>query len=217
MTSLVSLEDVQNRLKLGDSIAPGIESLLLQLMDLATLQLESALRTEFDAVTDEVEDFYVDAERLTPFYHGTPALLLSRLFVDTTATFTVVEALTKRNLATGDVIDPEDTTFNPKKSVVLVGDNDAVNVVERKLNHNSYDQIYFRVTYSAGFTASSGVYKSVPQWLQDLALQVVHTAWRQSDNCKKNCAVACGEAINQFRYIIEGKRRYAPWAYDPLP
>jgi hypothetical protein len=222
MTSLVSLEQVAVRLKLGDTIPDGVESLLTQLMDETTYLLERLLRTSFVRQT-HTDVYLLDPFKDKPFVGDNPGIRLKQGFVDSAAVspefpFEVRTALSIPDLATVTPIDTDYVVAEYDKGTVMLLASGYVGVPERKLWPANYDNTYASVKYTAGFNESGGVYTDVPGWLQSIALNVVRDVYNSEQDCKskKGCAMTCAQALSKYTFMAEEHIRFYPWAYDPI-
>lgn len=217
MTALVSVEDLAGRLKLGDTVPDGIETLLLQILDDTTLVLSELLRTDFDRATRS-DIFELDSRRFKPFVGKDPHLRTKQGFIDSGQTFEIYSALTLQELTTGPTDDLSGVLVDHEKGRVVLGSSNYIGVVDRKLWPQEWDGHYVQINYTAGFTESGGVYSGVPSWLQSIALTVAAETYRVDSSCdaKGSCAKTCAERLAKYVSRIESKIRFMPSCYDPI-
>jgi hypothetical protein len=159
MTKLVDTKSVDTRGALSDSTDVHLSTAVA--LESASLYAESVLDTTFARET-RTDSFWVSSVE-APFHGEFIFLRLSKAFVDSAQTITVEYSSTWKDF------DTDKTALLPSEFVIDAGKGIL------KILGASLDNIYIKVTYTAGFNVDvviTDVYNQseVPAWLRDVAV-----------------------------------------------
>lgn len=211
MAILVGAARIRDRLELTDKL-PTLTHAVEEALKISATEMERILRTRF-AQAAVVDEFHVVKSRQTGKRFSVK-LKLSRGFLDTGVTVTAIHATTRLNLDKAGEI----TDLRSPDDLVTV-DHDAGVVM---INDTEFDNQYVRIGYTAGFTVDSStppVYQSIPQWLEDLAVQHAIIELNTNPNLRVEEQKPADVSLlaRLFQRALAPQIRYYPGALLPLP
>lgn len=210
MAHLVSVGSLITRGKLNDS--EELRESLAAILDATSLHLAAVLRTEFDKVIGQVDQFWVDpTER--PFTGDMMKLFLSRGFVNGSVDIKLASTLDE--LADETSLDQENIKLDAQRGLILVSDWEFNGLPRIERFH--MERFFGQVTYNAGFDVGEvefgEEYVGVPSWLKELATQMALGIHREGCTDKE---AACKCAGPGFMALMEKYVRFYPSALKPL-
>lgn len=219
VAKFISVADFAIRAGLGnvDNLADDVTAKARASIEAATLHLISIIRTEFDAVTAQVDNYYVDSGE-QPYVGDFPRALLSRGFVTTVVGALVVKISDQLpDLPAASTITNDYTVLESDKGTVLLTGTDRLQI--NALVPISGTRFFMSITYDAGFTTKSDafgtIYENTPEWLKEAAQIISKSIFDTGVPCDdkdKNslgCCISIEGLVN--RYI-----RWVPSAIKPL-
>ena len=179
MAKIISVKELRERLKYTDNTE--VNNCLGIALDSATLYIEALLGTTLALKTDN-EDLFVWKDYVDLLQKGASgSLFLRNGFVDSTGL--VVEL-------SSSMFDWTSPTSVVAGSYLLRNDKGLLYIDLEAITDMSFgiyglrnNQPHIRVQYSSGFTEDvSGVFKDVPDWLQEAAVFVARELYRTDDD-----------------------------------
>lgn len=203
---LASLLSVQEAL--GVEAGQDSDNAILAALDAATDDIASRLRTPFGRVTAR-DDFAVELGQYPAghlvrlgltrgFLTGAPTVKAARLPAE----------FGQSGIGASEIDLTARATVDPEKGVVSIAGEDEL---------RGFRPWWFRVSYSAGFTATDGRhYDAVPGWLALAARLHARVALSAHPMFVQNQSTADARLLEgQLGRILEHHARYMPWAETP--
>ena len=202
LASLLSVREA-----LGVEAGQDSDNAILAALDAATDDIASRLRTSFERVTAR-DDFAVEIGQY-PAGHLVRLGLLRGFLVGTP---TVKVARSPAEFGVDEIDFTGKATVDPTKGVVSIApDGDSGDAL------SGFRPWWFRVSYSAGFTATDGQhYDAVPAWLALAARLHARVALSAHPMFVQNQSTADARLLEgQLVRILGRHTRYMPWAETP--
>ncbi len=198
---LASLLSVQEAL--GVEAGQDSDNAILAALDAATDDIASRLRTTLERVTAR-DDFAVEMSQY-PAGHLVRLGLLRGFLVGTP---TVKAARLPMEFGVSEIDLTAKATVDPEKGVVSIAGDDELRGLR---------PWWFRVSYTAGFTATDGQqFDAVPGWLTLAARLHARVALSAHPMFVQNQSTADARLLQgQLGRILERHARYLPWAETP--
>lgn len=198
LASLLSVREA-----LGVEAGQDSDNAILAALDAATDDIASRLRTGFERVTAR-DDFAVEIGQY-PAGHLVRLGLLRGFLVGTP---TVKVARSPAAFGVDEIDFTAKATVDPDKGVVSIAGDEAL---------DGFRPWWFRVSYTAGFTATDGQhYDAVPAWLALAARLHARVALSAHPMFVQNQSTADARLLEgQLVRILERHARYMPWAETP--
>ncbi len=198
LASLLSVREA-----LGVEAGQDSDNAILAALDAATDDIASRLRTGFERVTAR-DDFAVEIGQY-PAGHLVRLGLLRGFLVGTP---TVKVARSPAEFGVDEIDFTGKATVDPTKGVVSIAGDEAL---------GGFRPWWFRVSYTAGFTATDGQhYDAVPAWLALAARLHARVALSAHPMFVQNQSTADARLLEgQLVRILERHARYMPWAETP--
>lgn len=220
VAKFVSVEEFAIRAGLGgdvDALAEEVQTKARYSLEAATTYLAMLVRTEFDAVTGQVDTYYVDSREF-PWVGEFPRLYLSRGFVTTAVSSLDVRTSTLLDeLAGAPSVGTDYLVLDQTKGTLLITGTDALPI--NALNPIAGDRYFVRLTYDAGFTETEDAYGSVyddpPQWLKEAALLIGKQFFDTGQPCDDKGLNGSGCPCI-VEHLVTPNIRFYPSALGPL-
>ena len=198
LASLLSVREA-----LGVEAGQDSDNAILAALDAATDDIASRLRTGFERVTAR-DDFAVEIGQY-PAGHLVRLGLLRGFLVGTP---TVKVARSPAEFGVDEIDFTTKATVDPDKGVVSIAGDEVL---------CGFRPWWFRVSYTAGFTATDGQhYDAVPAWLALAARLHARVALNAHPMFVQNQSTADARLLEgQLVRILERHARYMPWAETP--
>ena len=202
LASLLSVREA-----LGVEAGQDGDNAILAALDAATDDIASRLRTALERTTAR-DDFAVETSQY-PAGHLIRLGLLRGFLVGTP---TVKAARRPAEFGVNEIDLTAKATVDPEKGVVSIAPGGGVDEALGGLR-----PWWFRVTYTAGFTATDGQhFDAVPEWLALAARLHARVALSAHPMFVQNQATADARFLQgQLGRILERHARYMPWAETP--
>lgn len=203
LASLLSVREA-----LGVEAGQDSDNAILAALDAATDDIASRLRTGLERTTAR-DDFAVEMGQY-PAGHLVRLGLLRGFLVGTP---TVTAARLPMAFGVDDIDLTARATVDPEKGVVSIAPGGGAD--DETLG--GFRPWWFRVTYTAGFTATDGQhFDAVPEWLTLAARLHARVALSAHPMFVQNQSTAdAGLLEGQLGRILERHARYLPWAETP--
>lgn len=202
LASLLSVREA-----LGVEAGQDSDNAILAALDAATDDIASRLRTSFERTTAR-DDFAVEVGQY-PAGHLVRLGLLRGFLVGTP---TVKAARSPAAFGVDEIDVTAKATVDPDKGVVSIApDGEAGEAL------GGFRPWWFRVSYTAGFTATDGQhYDAVPAWLALAARLHARVALSAHPMFVQNQSTADARLLEgQLVRILGRHGRYMPWAETP--
>ncbi|MCA0246378.1 MAG: hypothetical protein LCH93_07145 [Proteobacteria bacterium] len=202
LASLLSVREA-----LGVEAGQDGDNAILAALDAATDDIASRLRTTLERTTAR-DDFAVEIGQY-PAGHLVRLGLLRGFLVGTP---TVTAARLPAEFGTNEIDLTATATVDPEKGVVSIAPGGGAGEAL-----GGFRPWWFRVSYTAGFTATDGQhFDAVPDWLALAARLHARVALSAHPMFVQNQSTADARLLQgQLVRILERHARYLPWAETP--
>lgn len=227
MARLVTIEDIRLRKKkLAES--PAIDDAIENAIEAATVLLEGELNTEFAQAT------LTHTYRINP-YENPPSGAMNELFLTMglvdKATVVVKSAFLVEDLDAQDALTLDKDYFvKVDDGLVLLSNASFIKFGKGLtiasgafLNTNISDtsEFFARITYTAGLTATSGLFAGVPDWLKEAAVVATIIIMEQQSPVTKpefgsQLTSKNQLAMSHLSILLNKHKRYFGAAIKPL-
>ena len=220
VAKFISVDDFAIRAGLGavDDLQESVQTKARYAIEAATTHLVSYIRTEFDAVTDQRDVYYVDSHEL-PFVGEFPSVFLSYGNVTTAVgSLQVRSASLLNDLTTASALSTDYLVLNADKGTVMITGTDQLPLAGPTLITG--DRFFLDVTYDAGFQTQADAYGTIyvnaPQYLAEAAMILALSIFQSGQPCKDGEATGQNGCPCTIENLITRYIRFAPSALKPI-
>lgn len=220
VAKFISVDDFAIRAGLGvvDDLAEAVQTKARYAIEAATTHLVSYIRTEFDAVTNQTDTYYVDSAEL-PYVGDFPNIFLSRGNVTTAVgSLQVRSASLLGDLPSAGSLSTDYLVLNSDKGILMITGTDQLPLAGPSLIIG--DRFFLDVTYDAGFQTQADAfgttYVNAPEYLKEAAMILALSIFQSGQPCKDGEATGQNGCPCTIEMLITRYIRFAPSALKPI-